>query len=117
MHRITFFCDDKKLSDVVHALAGLTLGTPRIEPVINAEVAPDGSIKQRTNGQLIDLFADYLKKSKQTEINATFVRQFLSGIGMSPKSANHVLTQAREAKMIKKVGAPTESRYAVLPRK
>ena len=117
MHRITFFCDDKKLSDVMHALVGLSLGVPRVEPVINAEVAPDGSIKQRTNGQLIDLFAAYLKKSKQTEINAVFVRQFLTGIGMSPGSVNYVLTQAREAKMIKKVGAGNASRYAVLPRK
>jgi hypothetical protein len=119
MFRIEFFCDDKKLPLVLHAIAGLALGDPKIAPVINAERAPKGGgVKQITNGKLLDLFAVYLTKTKATEITPQDAQAFLKNAGRSPQSASYMLRNAVEHHMLKRgSGKGAQANYLVVPHK
>lgn len=119
MFRIELFCDDKKLSAVLHALAGLALRDPKIVPVINAEPAPKGGgVKQITNGKLIDLFAMYLTKTKATEVTAADAQAFLKNAGRSPASSSYLLRHAVEAHILRRgSGKGANANYLVVPHK
>ena len=115
MFRIEVYCDDKKLAYVLWALAGHVLGSPNVMPVVNAKKS-GGKIKQATNGKLLDLFTDHVRKEPQgTSISARYVKDFLQGIGNSSASYGYVLKNAQAAKVIRKVGKGTHSKYAILP--
>lgn len=120
MFRIELFCDDKKLPAVLHALAGLALGDPKIMPVINAERAPKsgGGVKQITNGKLIELFAVYLTKTRAVEITTKDAQAFLKNAGRSPGSASYLLRNAVDAHLIKRgTGKGSAANYMVVPHK
>ena len=113
MFRIECFCDDKKLSYVLWALAGHIHGSPSITPVVNTKKS-GGKIKQATNGKLLDLFAEHIKDKTAETINARFVKDFLEKNGNTPTSHGYVLKQALAAKMIRKTGKGTLSKYVIL---
>jgi hypothetical protein len=106
MFRVTFFCDDKKLGECLHGLAGLAQGTPEVVPVANAVAGKNGSVRSLTDrGKIVDMFGDWLQKTKVIEFRAQEARGFLKSIGMSPLSYSYMLTQAKDRGLIRKTGS------------
>lgn len=116
MFRIEFFCEDKNLPRILRALTGLSVGQPRVQPVANAETTGE-KIKQRTNGNAVDLFSEWIKKRKLTFITPTLAREFAVEHGYMEKSYSLILKNLVAAKLIRR--DPTkksyQSRYIVLP--
>jgi hypothetical protein len=107
MFRVTFFCDDKRLGQCLHGLAGLAQGTPEVVPVANAVASTNGSGPRAMTdtGKLIDMFAHWLKKTKRTELRAQDARDFMQSVGMSPTSYSYLLSKARDHGLLKKTGS------------
>ena len=126
MFRIECFCDDRKLPDVLRALAGLALGQPVIVPVINAEVIkgkknkkPEQEQEQEqvvatTRGRLADLFALHLAKDKPEAVDTNYARGFLKSIGRPPGNASYMLQETKKAGLLRKAGKGNQSRYTVV---
>jgi hypothetical protein len=107
MFRVTFFCDDKKLGQCLHGLAGLAQGVPEVVPVTNAIAGTNGSGPRAVTdtGKLVDMFAQWLKKTKRTELRAQDARDFVQSVGMSPVSYSYMLSKARDQGLIRKTGS------------
>lgn len=84
------YVDDKKLSAFLKAVAGLVHNMDFPQPVVNAEPAANGKIRQATEGKIEDLFMTHLRQRRLAEFDNDIVREFLTGIGKSPMSANYV---------------------------
>ncbi len=107
MFRVTFFCDDRKLGECLHGLAGLAQGTPEVMPVVNAVAGKNGSGPRAmtASGKLIDMFTDWLRKTKIKELKAQDAREFMKSIGMAPASYSYLLSKARDHGLIRKTGS------------
>jgi len=103
MFRLEIFVEDTKLGKVKRALAGLA-HIVKDQPVVNARKAPNGELKEETNGNLLGMFAAYLKKQHITKISPLDVRHFLTSVGRSAKSYSYLLNQAKKAKMVRRIG-------------
>jgi hypothetical protein len=101
MFRIEAFCDDKNLPRVLHALTGLLLGTPKIQPVANAQ-ASNGVIKAKVNGDLAALFEAHVKRHRLATVTPKQLKEFAVEHGYSEKSYSNILTRMIEAKHLRK---------------
>jgi hypothetical protein len=107
-------CDDKKLADVLRALAGLVLQTPQPVPVVGAMVKNG---KVQSAGDVVTLFAAELKKRKAVEIAALDMREFLRSIGRPVNSYSYFVTQAQKLGLLKRKPRTKgpDTRYLVNP--
>jgi hypothetical protein len=107
MFRVTFFCDDRKLGECLHGLAGLAQGTPEVVPVVNAVAGTNGSGPRAMtdNGNLIDMFTDWLRKTRTKQFKAQDAREFVKSIGMSPASYSYMLNKAKDRGLIRRTGS------------
>jgi len=112
--RIEFFCDDKKLHLALRALAGLAVGQPAVLPVVNVKKTKGGGLAQQTNGRLVEIFTEHLRKTKPATIKAADVQSFLADAGLSNKNYGYLLRQLQAARLIKKTGKGTASVYKVV---
>jgi hypothetical protein len=110
--RVNLFCDDKKLADVLRGLAGLAVGNPEVQPVVNAE-KKNGKVVAAGSGDNAALFAKYAKTNKLTKIKATDLRGFCKSIGVSETSYGYFGKQLQKAGAIKKHGTGSASYYTV----
>jgi len=113
MFRIETFVDDKKLSQLLHALAGIVIGTPNIQPVANGKVEK-GKPVSTNSGELCDMFLAFAKKRKLTQFKAPEMREFCKVAGMSESSYSYILKRLHECKAIKKAGQGTKTVYTVV---
>ena len=113
MFRIEVFVDDKKLGNALHALVGLTLGDPKVQPVANA-VVKNGKVGA-ASVDLAGLFAKFAKERKlgSSQFSANVLREFCKYAGMSETSYGYAGKQLLKAGAIKKHGAGTKSAYTV----
>src|SRR6478752_8784231 len=112
MFRVETFVDDKKLAQLLHALAGIAIGTPNIQPVANA-TAKGGKINA-TSDELCDLFKAYAKKHKLDKVKPADVRAFCKANGRAETSYGYVIKRLFECKMLKKHGTGTGMYYTVV---
>jgi hypothetical protein len=110
MFRLEIFCDDKKLAQVLHALQGLVLENPKINPVVNAKANGKGEIQQATSGLAIDLFIERLRTDKPGVVNTPYMREFLESIGRSPRSVGSLVEAAKDAGVLKKNASTGKSK-------
>jgi Secretory lipase len=113
MFRVVFFVDDKKLAGALHALTGIAQGEPSVQPVVNAEVRPNGSLAASTSGTLADMYIDYLLKKKQTSTDRKSAAQFLKAQGRSPASATYLLQMCMQHGTLTKSGGGAKTFYKV----
>lgn|SRR5262245_21578433 len=106
MSRVVFFCDDRKVGQILRMLAGYALQPPEVTPVVNAVVA-NGKLEQKTNGKASEMFAAYMRSKKVTEFGKSELAGYLVGIGRSPKSAGTVLNHLFQEKLAKRKGRGT----------
>jgi hypothetical protein len=107
------FCDDKNLHKVLTAVTGLALGVPKAVPVVNA-THKNGELKAKSSGEAPDLFSAWAKKHHLVEVNASNVREFASANGYSPTSYSHLLTKLIKAKVLRKYGKGSGSKYKLV---
>jgi hypothetical protein len=113
MFRIEMFCDDKNLPKVLHAITGIALGTPKITPVANAQ-HKNGELKAKTSGEVPAMFSAWVKKHHLKEVNASNMREFASEHGFSPTSYSHILSKVVKAKVVRKIGKGSASKYKIV---
>jgi hypothetical protein len=111
--RIELFCDDKNVGRICRALIGLALEPPKVTPVINAGKTNAG-LQPVSNGKLLSLFVEWLKKEKLKEINHADLKHFVTSVAGRPESAYAKLrTDAQAAHVIRKEGTGKSCRYIV----
>jgi hypothetical protein len=113
MFKIEMFCDDKNLPKILTAVTGLALGVPKAVPVVNAE-HKNGQLKARTSGDVPALFSAWAKKHHLAEVNASAMREFATAHGWSPGSYSSLLTKVVKAKVVRKIGKGTHSKYKIV---
>ena len=115
MFRIECFCDDRKVGDVLRLLAGLAVGQPVAQPVVNAAMK-NGKMIAKTNGSPIELLRVWVKKSGLKAVSATDLKRFQVEHGRSPTGYSFLARQAQKAGLLKKSpkGKGNKSRYEVV---
>lgn len=100
MFKIEGYCDDKYVVSIMKAAPSLHIMEFKVIPVVNAQ-AKNGKLVAKTNGDVLEMLADYIKQHKLTTITPFQVRAFASSIGRSPGSYSSFLKKAIGAKMLK----------------
>ena len=103
MFRIEALVEDKKLGEVLKAMAGLVRGQPSVMPVMNVETAsgPAG-VKVVGNGSIVHMLGAYMRKAHRSRISAKEIGAWLKSHGRSPMSASYVAREAVKARVLKK---------------
>lgn len=96
MFKIEAFCDDKRLPDVLRALAGKAMNVVAV-PVLNAQ--PKEQVKAIGRGDVVEMFLRRLQEQRKREFRAPDLASFLEEIGLSKTSVGHYLTRMRRAKI------------------
>lgn len=107
--------EDKKLAEVLTALAGKVLSMDIPQPVINAEKR-DGKLFARTDGSLTSVFRDYVTHTKLNNFGIAEVRDFLSKAGRPVSSAPGILKVAKREGWLKAKGTGKGTTYIVVSR-
>lgn len=113
MFRVEAFVDDKRLAQLLHNMAGVITGEPKIQPVVNAKVE-NGKAVAASSGDLCDLFTAYAKKHKITTFGTAEGRAFCKSVGKSENSYGYVIRKLFECKLVKKTGKGAATRYTVV---
>lgn len=112
MFRIELFCDDKKVGDILRFLTGIAIGTPIVQPIINADVK-NGKVVAQTSGDLVDMFLYWLRQNKLTEFTAKHAQEFVVSIGKPIESYAYLVQKGKDIGAWKKLGKGTVSKYWV----
>lgn len=102
MFRIECFCEDRRVAEVLRALAGLVRGAPSVQPVTNLDEARPARERAATNGRAIDQFAAYIRRARPVEINAEYMRTFMKMIGYAPGGYSGLLAKAQQVGLLKR---------------
>ena len=107
------YVDDRKLGDLLKAIAGIAIGHPRPVPVINAE-PHKGVVKAKGNGSnMVEVFTEYLAADKIETFRPADVRAWLAKNGRSKLSANYIMKGLLKSHMVKRTGKSSATTYHV----
>ena len=113
MFRIEAFVDDKKLGEALRALAGIAIGNPAVQPVVNAE-EKGGKVVPSGDGSLPSAFVEFVKARKLSEFGPQEMKKFVKGMGRSETSSTYFTQRLQALGLVKKVsGSGPRTRYAV----
>ena len=112
MFRVTLFCDDKRLAEVLHNLAGLAAGMPEVQPVVNG-AKKNGKVVAAGSGDHPEMFLKYATHHKLTKFPATALREYCLSHGMAATSYSYLAKQLVQAGVLKKTGKGTKATYTV----
>ena len=101
MFRIVFQCDDRKLADALRGLTGIAIGSPEVQPVVNAAVK-NGKVIANGTGDMADLFTKFAKTKHLDKFTAPEMREFCTSIGRNPTSATYFANQLVKKGVVKK---------------
>jgi hypothetical protein len=116
MFKIEVLCDDKNLARLLRGLTGLTLGVPRVVPVVNAE-ASGGKVRAETDGSLVSMLDAYLRRHKLTNVGAAEIKQFAVASGYAVGSYTFIIRKATDANLLRKrpgKGTGSKAVYTVI---
>lgn len=108
------FCDDKKVGDVLRALAGLVVGIPKPIPMINAENVGGKIRSEMRNGSMLSVFLAFLSKHKSDRITPKEIGAWLKTQGRSSSSASYLVRQARDAGAVRAIGKGAAVVYMIV---
>lgn len=104
------YVDDKRLGDLLKAVAGIAKGTPRAVPMMNID---DRLAANSGGGNLSQVFADHLVKNKIEAFSPQDVKMWLAKNGRSKLSASYITKGLIKVGMIKRTGQSSATRYTV----
>jgi len=110
--RVVCFCDDKRVGAVLRALAGLVHEKPTVEPVVNVNVK-GGKLEPATNGRLLSMFVDWLRKKKIKKLTHTDLKTFVTSVGRVESAYVGLRKDAQALGVIKKTGSGKNAYYMV----
>jgi predicted transcriptional regulator len=115
MFRITFFCDDKKVTSALHALVGIAHGAPECAPVVNAVKTSNG-LAAASGGSSLERLASVIAKMKGQDLKTSdaHVKDMMKSIGIKPASTGYMLRKAVEAGLLRQHGKGTGTAYKVV---
>lgn len=120
MFRITFTCEDKNVTRILHALAGQAYNL-EVVPVAGSNpelVAINGSGRSKATvrspqmlradivaaGGAPQMLVKIMREQKMTDINAAKVKDFCRKMGLSVTSYSHLINTAVRLGLLKKAG-------------
>jgi len=113
MFRVSFFVDDRKLSEALRSLAGVAIGSPEAQPVVNAEKGANGTLKAATDGTITAQFIAHIRQHKLHEVRCKDAQAFLRSIGRSKASATYMLQECVKAHALTRRGKGNATVYTV----
>ena len=113
MFRIECFVDDRRLAEALRALTGLAVGSPAVQPVVNA-AKKNGAVVAAGRGDHPEMFLKYAKANKLDKFAATAMREYCLSHGMAATSYSYLAKQLVKAGVIKKSGKGTKATYTVV---
>lgn len=102
MFRIEFFCDDKRVGEVLRLIGTVGAYDVKAVPVVNAEKQTNGTVKARINGGVVEMLSDYIKSHKLKTITPDHMRDFQRSIGRAPGGYSHALALAMKVGLLRK---------------
>ena len=114
MFRLEFFCEDKQLPKVLHALSGMISGQPTVQPVANAMLDKSGKVVAKTDGDPVSIMRQHFKENGVTTVTSALAREMTQLCGMVPSSYQYLLKQAVKGGLLKKTGKGVGTRYHVV---
>lgn len=108
------YVEDRKLGDLLKAIAGIARGMPRPVPVANIEETGRGLKAKSNGGNLVDVFTDHLIKQKISEFGPRDVQTWLVNNGYSKLSAYYITRNLRKSGVVKLSGKSSAARYQVI---
>jgi len=116
MFRIECYCEDEQVGGVLRALAGRVVKEPSAQPMVNVGSDGRGHLIAHSSGDLVSLFSEFIVERRIEEVTSVEAREFMSLHGRSTKSYSNLLTRAKRAGMIRKVGRGLNTRWRVVRR-
>jgi hypothetical protein len=113
--RVVFFTEDKNVGKLLRSLVGVAVQQPTVEPVHNAKVK-GGGIVAATNGELLSLLVDHLRKAHVKAIVPADLKAFVQQVGRPESAYSTLRTQAQDAGVLKKKGHGASVSYTVSPK-
>ena len=112
--RLEVFVEGTQLEYVLWTLAGHAVEVRTPQPVVNA-AKKNGKVHAKVaNGDKIELFREWIKERKLTEVNSTLAREFCKSVGTAETSYTYMLGKARDVGLLKKTGKGTKSVWKVV---
>lgn len=109
--RVVFFCPDKKVGEVLRALAGIALETPEVTPVTNAVKTKNGL--QQEYGSTIEAFIKYVKKKKLKEVTAADGKKLMRELGLRERNYSNLFRHAADKGILRRRGTGMKTRWLV----
>ena len=113
LSRIEFFVKDNKVGEALRNLAGLAVGDPKVQPVVNGAIRK-GKVVATNNGETVDMFLKYAKTKSMKEFTPKDLRAFAKSIGKSESSATYLSSQLVKNGVVKRTGNTTNTRYTLV---
>ena len=109
--RVVFFCPDKKVGEVLRALAGIALDTPEVTPVTNAIKTKNGL--RQEHGSTMEAFVKYIKKNKLKEVTAAQGRELMRELGIRERNYSNLFRHALDNGVLRRRGSGMKTRWMV----
>jgi hypothetical protein len=112
MFRIEFFVDDKRLGNALRSLAGVAIGDPKVQPVVNG-VEKAGKVVAEGDGSTVSLWIAFVEKNQlaSTKFKAITLKAFTKSIGRSPTSYGHFRNELIKAGVLRKAGGNGSNQF------
>lgn len=111
MFRIEVFVDDKHVTKVLRAVAGVARGQPSVIPVANVADGK-GKPKAATDGSLFTMFERYIRtRPPKTTLSPADVRQWLAAHGGSQGSVFYITSMAMKRRLLRRTGKGAQVKY------
>jgi len=112
MFKLEFFCEDKDLAGIMHALAGRAKNLD-VMPVADATVQRSGNKVTAKAGNTLALIVEELKKRRLESFKAADMKAVVRAVGYNPTSYNHFIKELVKIGAIGKLGKGSSMTYTV----
>ena len=111
MFRVTFMCKDAQLAKALHALVGVAVEAPTIQPVSNAVVKNKKTQARVPGTNLVELIKNKLIGDDTTKVTWPELRVIVTKLGYQPISTNSAVAILCKQQFLKRT---SRGQYAVL---
>lgn len=105
---------DAKLAAFLRLLPAHAASWQGPQPMVNAAVGKNGHVTPISSGELVDMFAAYLREHRVRQFSRSAAEEFLVSIGRATSRTSYLLTRAKEEGLIKNISTnPTTGKWVI----